>query len=233
MTIDEIRSGTAFPDWDAAIERRLEQDSRERPDFPLFRDHDAFRLGAAAAAAGSSDSSDLVSSFRYGFDWANTFALEHSLWEAWHRAYLEVVERRPIGRSEPGGVRYYGSRDAIPPAPPHYPPVHVLLWKSLHLMQGSTMRWTIHRELGTPSDDFARAVSAEFSTCSSSTHGTCHGVGHGCKRYNPSGSQTPKFTYYNLADEQTFQDHHSIAGDKLIELCSTILDIGVPQLMMI
>jgi hypothetical protein len=193
-TIEQIRAGSPDAGWAEAIDaeararRRLGRDEDERAEWAA---------GAWAAVRGEADGSvNCCCVYRRGYDWAASRALEEGGWEAWHLAWREVDERRPIGRSSRYGVRYYGRDDErVPDDIAALRPIDVALWKALHGLQAALLRWAIYRQLAVTDADLERAISREFGSVNSGRVGGAHYRAEGCRLFNDSGGKHPQFWY--------------------------------------
>jgi hypothetical protein len=232
FTTAEIVSGTPTPGWQEEIEaeaRRPTDTWREREgQQPRCFRHEETRqewiAGAWAAVRGETDLTDnCLCEFRRGYDSAASRALAEGGWEAWNLAYREVIERRPIGRSSPAGARYYGrEHEAVPAAVARLRAVDLALWKALHGMQGSLLRWAIYRELGLDDAGLRFTISNEFGTVNS---GSVEGVpyaGYGCRLFNDSGGKHPRFTYGG------WERARALSGSDLVNRSRALLALHAP-----
>lgn len=204
LTAAEIVSGAPRAGWTEEIDAEVSSPTdtwrkREGQEPRCFRDRESreeWISGAWAALRGDPDSAQ-KGEFRHGYDWAAARALAEGGWEAWNLAYREVTERRPIGRSSPGGTRYYGrEHEHVPASIARLKPFDIALWKALHGMQGSLLRWAVYRELGIDDDDLRLAISREFGTVNSGCVEGATYSGHGCRRFNDNGGgKHPRFSF--------------------------------------
>lgn len=234
LTVGQIRAGAPTPAWPAEIEDavsaptdlwRAEEGATPR----CYRDPDAraaWEAGAWCAIGGDPDETGTAPVFRAGYDWAARRALELGRWEAWNLALREVEERRPIARSTPGGVRYYGTGVSPPPEIARLNPLSIALWLSLHGMQGARLRWSIYRQLGVSDQDLALAISREFASVSAGEAGGVPYRGEGCRRFNDmNGGRHPRFYFGPWGNE------HRLAGPDLVSRTRALLRLPVPGLL--
>jgi len=206
FTTAEIVSGSPSPNWAEVIEAESRSPTdtwreREGQQPCCFRDErtrQEWVAGAWAAVRGGPDpTKNCLCEFRRGYDWSASRALAEGGWEAWNLAYREVIERRPIGRSSPLGVRYYGrEHEAVPSPIARLKPFDIALWKALHGMQGSLLRWAIYRELGVDDNDLRLAISREFGTVNSGSVDGATYSGYGCRLFNDNaGGKHSRFSF--------------------------------------
>jgi hypothetical protein len=232
FTMAEIVSGAPRPGWEEEIEAEARRPTdtwseREGQQPRCFRDEPTRRewiAGAWAAVRGEPDlTQNCLCEFRRGYDWAASRALAEGGWEAWNLAYREVVERRPIGRSSTGGGRYYGrEHERVPREIAKLKPIDIALWKALHGMQGSLLRWAIYRELGVDDEDLRLAISNEFGTVNSGSVDGITYAGYGCRRFNDAGGKHPRFTF------GPWDKARVIAGPALVSRARSLLALPAP-----
>jgi len=230
FTTAEIIGGSPRPGWHEEIEAEARQPTdtwraREGEQPRCFRDEPTRRewiTGAWAGVRGDPALSNYYECGR-GYDWAVSRALAEGGWEAWNLAYREVVERRPVGRSSTGGGRYYGrEHERVPTETARLRPFDIALWKALHGMQGSLLRWAIYRELGVAEDDLRLAISNEFGTVNSGSVDGITYAGYGCRRFNDAGGKHPRFTF------GPWDKARVIAGPALVSRARCLLALPAP-----
>lgn len=232
FTITEIEAGSPGAGWVQVIEAESRKPTdtwraREGQQPRCFRDdptRQEWTAGAWAAVRGEPDlTKNCLCEFRRGYDWAASRALSQGGWEAWNLAYREVVERRPVGRSSVGGARYYGREHGVVPAAiARLKPFDIALWKALHGMQGSLLRWAIYREIGVDDENLRLAISREFGSVNS---GHVVGVtysGYGCRLFNEGGGKHPRFTF------GPWDRARAVCGPALVSRARAILDLPAP-----
>jgi hypothetical protein len=211
FTVDDLRSGSPHSGWDEEIEAaaRAPADAwrLRQGGTPQFYRSDEARAewieGAWAAVRGERDPTPNDCEWRSGYDWAARRALDTCGWEAWHLAWREVEERRPIGRSHRYGVRYYGRDHAdVPPDISSLRTIDVALWKALHGMQGAVLRWEIYRQIGVTDADLALAISREFGTVVSGDVAGVNFYAQGCKLFGGTGNKHSRLIFGRDANEQ-------------------------------
>ncbi len=226
MRIEDIKAARPHDRWGEYIEEVVSRDSPYR----TCRDaRDAWCDGAWSAVRGDPDpTTNCLCEWRRGYDWAVRRALAEQGWEAWNLAWREVDERRPITRSAVGGVRYYGTEhEVVPPEIAAHPVEVVALWKALHSISGSTMRWAIYRQLDPTDETLERAISREFSTV---TSGEVNGVAFwatGSKKDGGTGGLSPLFSYGDYGREET------ITGVRLVATARILLSIPGENALML
>lgn len=234
LTIAEIVAGTPRPGWAEEIETeasrptdtwRAEEDQEPR----CFRDgptRDEWIAGAWAAVRGDPDTTKNYCEFRRGYDWAARQALQEGGWEAWNLAYREVTERRPVGRSSRQGVRYYGSdHEVVPCIIARLKPLDIALWRALHGMQGSLLRWAIYRDLGVDDNTLKLAISNEFGTVNSGCVDGVPYAGNGCRRFNEQGGKHPRFTFGGWGKAR------ALSATDLVGRSRTLLSLSQPGML--
>lgn len=232
FTIAEIESGAPRPGWQEEIEAEAGRPTdtwreREGQQPRCYRDEPTRREwvdGAWAAVRGEPDlTTNCLCEFRRGYDWAASRGLDEGGWEAWNLAYREVVERRPVGRSSHGGARYYGrEHEAVPATIARLKPFDIALWKALHGMQGSLLRWAIYRQLEVNDTDLRQAISNEFGTVNSGHLDGVQYAGYGCRRYNDAGGKHPRFTF------GSWDKARAMSGPELVNRSRSLLALPVP-----
>jgi hypothetical protein len=233
LTTAEIAAGNPSPGWAEQIETEASRPTdtwreREGKEPCCYRDEPTRQewiAGAWAAVYGEPDpTTNCLCEFRQGYDWAASRALAEGGWEAWNLAYREVVERRPIGRCSTLGARYYGrDHQSVPAAIARLKPFDIALWKALHGMQGSLLRWAIYRELGVDEPDLALAISREFGSVNSGSVGEVTYSAYGCRLFNDhSGGKHSRFSFGPWGAARV------LAGPSLVSRCRTILALPEP-----
>ena len=220
-TLEEIRAGGPGEAWASAIQAGSLAQTRPR----LVGEERAEWIdGAWAAVCGEGDPSvNCCCLFRRGYDWAAARALEEGGWSAWHLAWREIEEQRPIGRSTRFGVRYYGQdHQHVPGLIAAMQPIDVALWKALHGMQGSLLRWAIYRQLCVSDADLERAISREFGSVNSGRVGDVYYRAEGCRLFNDQGGKHPQFWYEGAEVEE------SIGGPALVRRARGLLALPEP-----
>lgn len=218
MRLEDIKAGRPHDGWQEAIDNFV---AREPPYRRCADARDAWCDGAWTAVRGDPDpTTNCLCEWRRGYDWAVRRALAEAGWEAWNLAWREVDEGRPITRANVGGVRYYGSEHEVVPAEiAAHPAEGVALWKALHSISGSTMRWAVYRQLHPTDETLERAVSREFSSV---TSGEVNGVSFwatGSKTDAGTGGLHPLFSYGNYGRDET------IRGARLVSMARMLLSM--------
>lgn len=228
FTTTEIVCGAPRPGWEEEIEAEASRPTdtwreREGQQPRCFRDEATRRewiAGAWAAVRGEPAISNYCERGR-GYDWAAARALAEGGWEAWNLAYREVIERRRVGRS--GGARYYGrDHEAVPAAIARLRAVDIALWKALHGMQGSLLRWAIYRELGVDDAGLRFAISNEFGSVNSGSVEGVQYAGYGCRLFNDSGGKHPRFTFGG------WERARALSGSDLVNRARALLGLHAP-----